>query len=471
MRRTPKNRTRASRRDLGVCHAACSRRSHGDRVGERARGVLPRAAALHQKQQPDAEKQEALALVMSFSKTVVVTLLVTLALGQATRAAGDSIVKQFTGSDFPCPSGPTDVDRLSELNPDALKLLVALTNGACKYAAGDYSGSLAILLPEAQLLGETVTANVAGEYQARIYWLLANVETKMGDAHKAAHYMAVAWAVDKGSHSMLSDLTPEFVQDHKRVTETGSIAAIPESTRTASPELLSQLASDPVVKSCSAAASGSKLGGLFECVYIKGDYKTAEALGEALLANNKSATQKTIYEVANAFYQRGNNPKALQYAKLGYSELLVSDKANCDRSLRYCAQLRGLLVKLDPSYRAKFIAEDQQIKAQAAAAAHQAADAARQAAATALDISGSGTHSTETFTVNNEWELDWSYDCSSFGSQGNFQIYIYTGRTLLGVGVNQLGDSDSGTEYLHQGGDIYLEINSECNWSVKALNR
>ena len=87
-----------------------------------------------------------------------------------------------------------------------------------------------------------------------------------------------------------------------------------------------------------------------------------------------------------------------------------------------------------------------------------------------LQTSGSGTKSTQTFIAPSSWTLDYSYDCSSFGSQGNFQVYIFNGSggmTTLG-GPNQLGMSGSDTEYYHQGGTYYLEINSECSWTVTA---
>ena len=88
---------------------------------------------------------------------------------------------------------------------------------------------------------------------------------------------------------------------------------------------------------------------------------------------------------------------------------------------------------------------------------------------TVLDVSGSGTKSTQTFTVNDSWQMKWSYDCSNFGYQGNFQVAVYDADgspSMQNVDVNQLGMSDSDTEYYHTGGTFYLEVNSECNWHV-----
>ncbi len=89
---------------------------------------------------------------------------------------------------------------------------------------------------------------------------------------------------------------------------------------------------------------------------------------------------------------------------------------------------------------------------------------------TLLDISGSGGKSTQVFTVpSNEWQLGYTYDCSSFGDQGNFQVYIYNsdGSMSDAQGVNELGKSGSDTEYYHQSGSYYLEVNSECSWTIK----
>jgi len=92
-----------------------------------------------------------------------------------------------------------------------------------------------------------------------------------------------------------------------------------------------------------------------------------------------------------------------------------------------------------------------------------------QAPQTLLDLAGSGTKSTQKFTAASDWDLNWSYDCSNFGYKGNFQVYIYGGdgtMSLQNVGVNQLGNKDSGVEHYHSGGTFYLEVNSECDWTV-----
>jgi len=88
-----------------------------------------------------------------------------------------------------------------------------------------------------------------------------------------------------------------------------------------------------------------------------------------------------------------------------------------------------------------------------------------------LDIKGSGTKSTQKFTAGSDWDLNWSYDCSNFGYQGNFQVTVFNGdgtESFNNAPVNQLGKSGSDVEHYHAGGTYYLEVNSECNWHIQA---
>jgi hypothetical protein len=84
-----------------------------------------------------------------------------------------------------------------------------------------------------------------------------------------------------------------------------------------------------------------------------------------------------------------------------------------------------------------------------------------------LDKKGSGINTTKKFTAAGEWEIDWSYNCASFGSKGNFQIYVTSSDgSNDDVAANELGAKGSDISYEHQGGTYYLEMNSECNWHV-----
>ena len=89
---------------------------------------------------------------------------------------------------------------------------------------------------------------------------------------------------------------------------------------------------------------------------------------------------------------------------------------------------------------------------------------------TLLDLKGSGSKSTQKFTAAGDWDLAWSYDCSNFAGQGNFQVFIYDGNgnmSLRNSPINQLGASDTGVEHYHSGGTYYLTVNSECSWKVQ----
>jgi hypothetical protein len=89
---------------------------------------------------------------------------------------------------------------------------------------------------------------------------------------------------------------------------------------------------------------------------------------------------------------------------------------------------------------------------------------------TLLDISGSGTKSTQTFAAHGNWDMTWTYDCTSFGANGNFIVEVYNQDNTLNFdnqGVNQLGAKGASVEHYHAGGTFYLKIDSECNWTVK----
>lgn len=87
-----------------------------------------------------------------------------------------------------------------------------------------------------------------------------------------------------------------------------------------------------------------------------------------------------------------------------------------------------------------------------------------------LRLTGSGTKTTRKFTAAGDWDLAWSYDCSSFGYDGNFQVFPTSSDPLATLNlVNQLGRKDSGVEHYHEGGTIYLEVNSECDWTIRAV--
>jgi hypothetical protein len=117
-------------------------------------------------------------------------------------------------------------------------------------------------------------------------------------------------------------------------------------------------------------------------------------------------------------------------------------------------------------------------------AAYDAADAAAAARGTyqvLYKTSGSDSNTTDgiQFNIDNPggWTLNWSYDCfttDDYERQGNFIATVYSGYagngTEVGV-VNKLGNSDSGSYDFpdNSTGPFYVEVISECKWTVTAL--
>lgn len=89
-----------------------------------------------------------------------------------------------------------------------------------------------------------------------------------------------------------------------------------------------------------------------------------------------------------------------------------------------------------------------------------------------LNQSGSGQAQTASFTTGKSWSITYTFDCSSFGSQGNFQIYIDNtdGSYNTDTGANDLAMNGGNTDYYYDAGSHYLQINSECDWTVTVKN-
>jgi len=89
---------------------------------------------------------------------------------------------------------------------------------------------------------------------------------------------------------------------------------------------------------------------------------------------------------------------------------------------------------------------------------------------TIFTLSGNGTKNTADFTVPDEWTLAYTFDCSSFGQAGNFQVYTYGADGTIdfsGPTVNELQmKGNSSTAGHGDSGKKYLAINSECAWTV-----
>jgi hypothetical protein len=84
---------------------------------------------------------------------------------------------------------------------------------------------------------------------------------------------------------------------------------------------------------------------------------------------------------------------------------------------------------------------------------------------------GNGIKKTGIFTAPDDWKIIWKCDPSSFyGSQYNVQVFVYSSDgSLSDVAINELckaGNTTGETEE-HQGGQIYLDVNSEGSWVIQ----
>jgi hypothetical protein len=108
-----------------------------------------------------------------------------------------------------------------------------------------------------------------------------------------------------------------------------------------------------------------------------------------------------------------------------------------------------------------------------APATHSAAPAAKPkpkaTATTVLTEHGTGIKNTVKFTVHGDWDLNYTYNCASFGMQGNFAV-TGMGGDFPDVMVNELGTKGTDTTHQHDGGTMYLQVNSECSWTIKAID-
>jgi hypothetical protein len=86
-----------------------------------------------------------------------------------------------------------------------------------------------------------------------------------------------------------------------------------------------------------------------------------------------------------------------------------------------------------------------------------------------LDVEGSGIKTTQRFQAPDEWAIAWSFDCSNSGGSGNFIVSV--DGDISDTAANQLASSGHDVSYEHSGGNVYLEINSECDWHVRAVSQ
>ncbi len=77
---------------------------------------------------------------------------------------------------------------------------------------------------------------------------------------------------------------------------------------------------------------------------------------------------------------------------------------------------------------------------------------------------------TPQFSQTGHWTMAWSYDCSAYGSPGNFIVNVNqpAGDPVFDIGTNEVGSSGSGTDSYFDTGVFSLSVDSECKWSITA---
>jgi hypothetical protein len=83
-----------------------------------------------------------------------------------------------------------------------------------------------------------------------------------------------------------------------------------------------------------------------------------------------------------------------------------------------------------------------------------------------LDVQGTGTKRTKTFTVTDDATLSYAYTCGD--ETWNFSVMRYkAGESLPDVDVNELKTKNTDSTELHDRGAFYLDISGgPCNWHV-----
>jgi hypothetical protein len=96
---------------------------------------------------------------------------------------------------------------------------------------------------------------------------------------------------------------------------------------------------------------------------------------------------------------------------------------------------------------------------------------------TLLSLSGTGIKSSNSFNWSgHSIDVDYSFNCSNFGTKGNFILMFYgansLGPTIPDILVNVVADKGGSTttEYLHylsgSSGPFHVDVNSECQWAL-----
>lgn len=101
-------------------------------------------------------------------------------------------------------------------------------------------------------------------------------------------------------------------------------------------------------------------------------------------------------------------------------------------------------------------------------AASPASSGPAKAAVVLVEKAGNGQWMSPKFGAPGEWTLTYTYDCAAFGYPGNFIVAVVGSDGMPNPVVNELGKKGGTATTQHTGGQVYLEVNSECAWTVQA---
>lgn len=86
--------------------------------------------------------------------------------------------------------------------------------------------------------------------------------------------------------------------------------------------------------------------------------------------------------------------------------------------------------------------------------------------AVVFTTSGNGMKNTASFTTGPEWSVAYTFDCSNAGGTGNFILDL--GGDMGDTLANALAAKGADTSYEHdKPGAHYLQVDSECDWTLK----
>ncbi|HEV2413321.1 MAG TPA: hypothetical protein VGX27_00830 [Candidatus Dormibacteraeota bacterium] len=84
-----------------------------------------------------------------------------------------------------------------------------------------------------------------------------------------------------------------------------------------------------------------------------------------------------------------------------------------------------------------------------------------------LTAVGNGTAKVETIDASKAWEVLWRYNCAPTGVFAMDVLHADGTPDFDHPGINEEGDSDSGTYRVPEAGRFYLEVTTTCSWTVK----